>query len=64
MRDDIRPRAWPQLLQWAVEFVERENECLELSHGGPGGIIDDKDVSVDLADARRWLTEARGVLKC
>lgn len=64
MREEVRPRTWPQLLTWAVEFVERENEILEESHSGPNGLIDDADVSNDLREARRWLDEAKEALKC
>lgn len=50
------------LLKWAIEFVERETRCLEECHSGPGGVIDDDEVSDELRDARRWLSEAREYL--
>jgi hypothetical protein len=55
------------LLSWAVEFVERETATLEDSFkvGGKLTIDDDIDgyVAVHIADARRWLTEARQALQ-
>lgn len=65
-RAEVRPRTWPLLLTWAVEFVERETECLEESYRGPTGVVEDeidKHVATDVAEARAWLDEARETLK-
>lgn len=53
------------LLSWAVDYVERETKCLEESCRGRDGAIEDEigeSVATDVADARRWLAEAREVL--
>ena len=58
--DTLRLRT---LLTWAVDFVERETQYLEDCHRLTDGDIDDEDVKVEIADARRWLKEAKEELK-
>lgn len=50
------------LLAWAVEFVERETDCLEECHRWPDGTVREEDAAAQIADARRWLGEAKEML--
>jgi hypothetical protein len=51
------------LLSWAVEFVERNTDALEeCSTNASGEYDDDSTAEEDVADARRWLSEARELL--
>jgi hypothetical protein len=52
-----------RLLSEAVEFVEREVEVMEDSFLDTDGNWDDDDAAAEVADARRWLSEARDALK-
>lgn len=56
------------LLNWAVEFVERETESLYQSYKELDGSISlqdelDAGIATDIDDAKRWLAEAREALK-
>lgn len=46
------------LLTWAMEFVDRETDCLEESHKDGDGNIDDANAAQDINDAREWLKKA------
>jgi hypothetical protein len=49
------------LLTWAVEYVENCNTALEECHMNHDGTIDD-EVAGEVADAKRWLAEAKEAL--
>jgi hypothetical protein len=51
------------LLTWAVQFVERNTDALEeCSTNAAGEYDNDSTAEEEVADARRWLTEAREAL--
>jgi hypothetical protein len=51
------------LLTWAVEFVERNTDVLEECSTNAAGEYDNDSTAEDeVADARRWLTEAKEAL--
>ena len=52
------------LLTWALDFVEREAGLMAQCHRDPAtGEMDDDDVAVEVADAERWVVEAREALR-
>ncbi|MDE2105829.1 MAG: hypothetical protein KGL39_51885 [Patescibacteria group bacterium] len=56
-------RADRKLLRWALAFVKDQTDALEECHKNRAtGEIEPQEVAEEVAAARRWIEEAKGVL--
>jgi hypothetical protein len=59
----LQLRRLETLIEWAIDFVERQTDEMERCFRHPNGEIHPADVAVDVADAHKWLEQARKAIK-